>query len=199
MKLAIPSTLMALALVATASCGDSQDAAVGLSSGSATAALLSSEQDLEDFPPWIWPVIYPVDIFANVFAGRVQDEEFASSLMKQAAAKLCDCTTDGKYSFDQLLAIVDASLDAQVSTVRFAQLKAAGFGGGSLGSYDDDDWCGTGPKPPFPWPFPHRLFTLELDTIRGELSQVYHLDSKQLATLSEHLGAQLKRFEALAQ
>ncbi len=166
---------------------------------SATATLIAPDQDLSDFPPWIWPIIHPVDLVANVITGREIEFDKAAEVIALSAGKLCECSTTGQHSFESLLEMIDASLDVQYSSMKFAKLKAAGIHGKGIAYWDDDDWCGTPPKP---WPWPRRwldLIEVQIQTVHAGMLEYYDLDRDQTRLLEEHLGAQWERFEALAQ
>ena len=172
----------------------------GDGTAAAQATLLAPDQDLKDFPPWIWPIIHPADILANVITGRELSYEKAAELVKLSAYQMCECSTTGEYKFEELLAMVEASFDVQYTTLKFAKIKAAGLSPkGNLSAGDwDDDWCGTPPKR-WPWPWPWLdLVRLETEIYVEQLVSFYKLTDKEIIVLEEHMQGQRERFEQLA-
>jgi hypothetical protein len=162
-------------------------------------ALISPDQDLSDFPPWIWPYIHPVDVFSHILNGKELKFDFAAKLLEQSAHNLCGCSTTGKYSFGELLELVDISFDMQYNAIRLAKLQAKAQGGSASGmvSNDDPPKCGNGPWPwPIPWPW-LKLIHFEGDLFITEMNRWYKLDEKQQSILKEQISKQMLRFETL--
>lgn len=159
--------------------------------------LIGPDQDLSDFPPWIWPIIHPVDIVANVITNAKLSFDEAAKMVKMSASKLCECSTNGKYGFYDLLEMVEAGFDMQYTALKFAKIKAGGLYNASA-KYDDDDWCGTPPKP-WPWPWPWlKLIRFQAEVFVSELPQWYDLNRQELGILRDRMLKQVIRFEQLA-
>ena len=122
--------------------------AIILMTAGSAQALIGPDQDLSDFPPWIWPVIRPVGIFTKVMTNMDVTFKQAAQEMKETAFFQCKCFAAGDYSFKEILTMVDAQFTMELAAVNFARTKSVGLGMGDMAMFDDDDWCGTPPKPP---------------------------------------------------
>jgi len=165
-----------------------------LATTSISPALIGPDQDLSDFPPWIWPIIRPVAVFSSVITEKDIAFELAAKNMEEAVMQQCKCMTAGKYSFNEMLAMVDAQFDMQLTTLNFAKTKVAGFGMGSMVAFDDDDWCGTPPQPR-PWP-PYLLELVKLQTkiFSTELPAIFKLNRDEIKILNADLNSHIENF-----
>ncbi|MBT8339181.1 MAG: hypothetical protein HKP58_08090 [Desulfatitalea sp.] len=165
-----------------------------LASAGAGNAQPGPDQDMSDFPPWIWPYIRPVEIFTIAVTDVEMTFDQAAKGLQEAVLLQCKCFTAGDYSFKELIAMVDAQFKMQLVTLHFAQTKVAGFGMGRMIAYDDDDWCGTPPKP---WPWPHYLLdlvTLQADIFRKQLPNLFKLTREETMFLNAHLDRHVTEF-----
>ena len=168
--------------------------------GRAQQALISPDQDLKDFPPWIWPYIHPTDVLANILHGAKVERELALKLVTDSAEKLCECSAYGKPTFENVIELVNISFDMQYGTLRVAQIRAATSGGRSVGMIDGEDipYCGNGPHPwPSPWPW-FDLIRRQAEVFEAVLPKLYELSAEQTKILHTQIAAQVTRFEKLA-
>lgn len=121
----------------------------------------------------------------------------AAEQMKEAVMLQCECLASGDYEFKDLMTMVNAQFELQLATLKAAKTKAAGFGRGDIVALDDDDWCGTPPKPR-PWPpFLMELLKLQTEVFRTELLANYKLSGTEIKSLDTELNAHLSDFAGL--
>ncbi len=130
--------------------------------------MLGPDQDLSQFPPWIWPYIRVVDLArSRIFAARER-------LETQAEPR--------EVVLGHFLAILQA-VQLKIIAGRLGPAGAELAGSAGQAIVDEvDDWCGTrGPHPPLP--HPHRAAELATyvatfaassgdEQLRGELNAV---------------------------
>ena len=157
-------------------------------------ALIGPDQDLSDFPPWIWPIILPVSAFANAVTDLDVSFDQAAKNVQEAVFMQCKCFTAGDYTFKELLTMVDAQFTMQLATLNFARTKTIGLGMGDMVMYDDDDWCGTPPKPR-PWPpYLLDLVKVQIEVFKAELPSLFKLNRTEVSLLNAALNAHYKDF-----
>jgi hypothetical protein len=107
--------------------------------------MISPDQDLNEFPPWVWPYIRVADLAkSRVFAAREQ-----TTLAQAPEAAL----------LGHFVAIVQAVQLKSIASHLGAAGADLGKAAGQAIADEIDDWCGTkGPHPPFP--HPHRAAEL---------------------------------------
>lgn len=191
---AVVGTVAVLGLFGLAACGEAGSPPVdGVEVSNSTSALIGPDQDLSDFPPWIWPVIQPADVLAQVARGQLSFDR-AAGVLKQLVTKVCACQGQTKQGVAQLLAVMDASFEAQHAALVLAK---AGVGGSGSVGYDDDDWCGTPPKP-WPWPWPVLdLVSLQAEMFSDLIAGQHRLSKTQAVELESRLKHHVGRFETL--
>lgn len=192
-----------IAALLTCACEDegsyAQSVADESSLGSAQQSLISPDQDLKDFPPWIWPYIHPTDVLANILHGAKVERELALRLVTDSVEKLCECSAYGKPSFENVIELVNI-FDMQYGTLRVAQIQAAASRRRSMGMIDGEDipYCGNGPHPwPSPWPW-FDLIRRRAQVFEAVLPKLYELSAEQTKVLHTQIAAQVARFEKLA-
>ena len=163
-------------------------------------SMIGPDQNLDDFPPWIWPIIHPASIFSKVVTGEGVEYKEAANELRESALVQVKHLTAGDYSFKEMLTMMDAQFEMQLATLRFAQTKALGLAMGKLVALDDDDWCGTPPRRPWPWPWPEFLLDLvkvQMDVLKAEMSAQYNLTDDEVEMLDASLDAHYKDFYML--
>jgi hypothetical protein len=162
-------------------------------------AKVGPDQDLSDFPPWIWPIIRTVSVLSKAISATEVEFDQLSAQMKEAVLHQCECLNAGDHDFKEIMAMVNAQFDVQRAVLKTAKTKAAGFGMKSMVALDDDDWCGTPPKPrPWPWPpFLMDLVKLQADLFRTELGTNFKLSEEESKLFDANLNSQMEAFGAL--
>jgi hypothetical protein len=155
------------------------------------------DQDMSDFPPWIWPIIRTVSVLSQAISNVEMEFDKAAAQIKEAVLHQCDCLSAGEYQFKQMLNVVNAQFDAQLATLKTAKAKATGLGMRGMMMLDDDDWCGTPPKPR-PWPpFLMELVKLQAELFRTELIANHKLSKEEIALFDTAMSDQMEAFHTV--
>ena len=151
---------------------------------------IGPDDNLEDFPYWVWPYIRPASIYFKYLNGEIK-VEVAQKAMR-AAVEDCACALGSRNATPEaVLAAVDMVFSAQLTAARLAPHAAKGdFQSDSDGSFAfDDEWrCGTGPFPK--WPIPPRgddLVKLQGEELFKAIQAHVKLDRSATAALVKRI------------
>lgn len=166
-----------------------------LATGGVGHSMIGPDQNIEDFPPWIWPYIHPVSIFAKAVTGEGIVYEQAAKEMRESVLVQCKHFTAGDYSFKELLTTMDSQFQMQLATLHFAKTKAVGLAMGKLVALDDDDPCGNPPRRPWPWPTVLLdLVKVQMEVFKTEVLAQYQLTKDEVEMLDADLNGHYKNF-----
>lgn len=184
----------ALVLTATTlgiACGyDAADYALEDTSVVASAQpLIGPDDNLEDFPYWIWPYIRPAKIYFKYLNGEIK-AEVAQKAMR-AAVEDCACALGSRNaSPEEVFAAVDMVFSTQLTAARLAPHAVKGAQSIQARAAYDDEWrCGNGLFPK--WPRPRaidELVKLQGGELINSLRAHVKLDRAAAAALEQRVG-----------
>jgi hypothetical protein len=152
---------------------------------------IGPDDNLEDFPYWVWPYIRPASIYFKYLNGEIE-VEVAQKAMR-AAVEDCACALGSrKATPEAVLAAVDMVFGAQLTAARLAphsfKTVAQPQSNAGFAAFDDDWRCGTGPFPK--WPVPPRgndLVKLQGQELIKSIQANVKLDRAATAALVERV------------
>ena len=153
--------------------------------------LIGPDDNLEDFPYWIWPYIRPASIYFKYLNGELRAA--AAQKAMRAAVEDCACALGSRNATpDAVLAAVDMVFSAQLTAARLARHANQTDTKTELQvsvAFDDEWRCGTGPFPK--WPIPPRggdLVKLQGEALLKSIQAHVKLDRAASAALAERVG-----------
>ena len=150
--------------------------------------LVGPEDNLEDFPYWIWPYIRPAKIYFKYLDGEIK-AEVAQRAMR-AAVEDCACALGSRNaSPEEVLAAVDMVFSTQLTAARLAPHAVKGAESFQASVAYDDEWrCGNGLFPK--WPRPRAidgLLELQGAELINAIRANVKLDRASTAALTERV------------
>ncbi|HTU60907.1 MAG TPA: hypothetical protein VMF89_20785 [Polyangiales bacterium] len=118
----------------------------------AAQPLIGPDDNLDDFPFWIWPYIRPAKIYFKYLDGQIKAEVAQKAML--AAVEDCACALGSrKASPAEVLAAVDMVFSTQLTAARLAPHAVKGAESFQASAAFDDEWrCGNGLFPKWPRP-----------------------------------------------
>lgn len=173
------------------SCGYDADeyAPEGTNVVAAAQPLIGPDDDLDDFPFWIWPYIRPAKVYFKYLDGQIKAEVAQKAML--AAVEDCACALGSRNaSAAEVLAAVDMVFSTQLTAARLAPHAVKGAESFQASVAFDDEWrCGNGLFPK--WPRPRVVDDL-LELQGGELIKSIRahvkLDRASAAALEQRVG-----------
>ena len=150
--------------------------------------LIGPDDNLDDFPFWLWPYIRPAKIYFEYLDGQIKPEVAQKAM--RAAVEDCACALGSrKASPGEVLAAVDMVFNTQLTAARLAPHAVKGAVSFQASVAFDDEWrCGTGLFPK--WPRPRaidELVKLQGGELVSAIRAHVKLDRASAAALEERV------------
>ena len=155
----------------------------------AAQPLIGPDDNLDDFPFWIWPYIRPAKIYFKYLDGQLKAEVAQKAML--AAVEDCACALGSRNASPaEVFAAVDMVFSTQLTAARLAPHAVKGAESFQASVAFDDEWrCGNGLFPK--WPRPRaidELVKLQGGELINAIRAHVKLDRASTAALEKRVG-----------